>query len=243
MLALILALQQGPPPTVGDTVWITRTFTVAGGVSVRPRPIAPGAVVQPLAPPEIALVGDEVRLRYAVVAWRPGRHTVEIPGVILVRRDGWSDTLPAATQIIEVVSVLPPGRRDTLAPKAPAGFVARSRRSPLPAVSLLVLALVVLLPLHWRWRRRGPAAPPPQEPRVASPGVAVLTAWAAAGEFRAAFDGWQQLVSTSLATRPDVAGEVLLARLRQARYQPADPAQWLALCASAAAWATERGVA
>lgn len=243
MLALVLALQQGPPPTVGDTVWITRTLTVANGVSVRPRPIAPGAVVQPLAPPDIALVGNEVRLRYPVVAWQPGRHEVEIPGVILVRQDGWSDTLPAATVTIEVTSVLPAGRRDTLAPKPPAGFVERSRQSPLPVVGLLVLALVLLLPLHWGWRRRGPVPPPVRERRAAPPGVAVLTAWADAGEFRAALDGWQQLVSAALMAGPDVAGDALLERLSRARFEPDDPAQWSALCAAAAAWATERGVA
>jgi hypothetical protein len=243
MLALILALQQGPPPTVGDTVWITRTFTVASGVSVRPRPIAPGAVVQPLAPPEIALVGNQVRLRYAVVAWQPGRHVVEIPGVILVRRDGWSDTLPAATETVEVASVLPAGRRDTLAPKAPAGFVGRSRRSSLPVLLLLVVALVLLLPLHWRWRRRGPVPLPVAPHRVAPPGAAVLTAWANAGEFRAALDGWQHLVSGALAARPDAAGDALLERLRRARYQPDDPAQWSGLCAEAEVWAAARGLA
>lgn len=238
MLLLALLLQQAPPPTVGDTIWITRTVTVGSGVTVRPRPIAPSAFLQPLAPPGIALVGNEVRLRYPVVAWQPGSQTVEIPGVILVRNDGWSDTLPPTPVTIVVASVLPPQTRDSLAPRPPAALVERSSRSLAPALWLVLVTLLALLPLHWWWRRRNPPAPEPVWSPARGPSLAALASWASAGELRAALDGWLFLVS---AMPSDPEAEVLLGRLRDARYGPEDRPRWIALCEEASAWVAARG--
>jgi hypothetical protein len=239
MLPWLMILAQGPaPPTVGDTVWITRTVAVPAAVTVRPRPVPTSGLVEALGAPEIVLVGGRVRLRYPLVVWEPGTHQVTVPGPILVRTDGWSDTLPDWKETIVVASVLPEGASpDSLEPRPAVEIVPQSRRSSAPALGLLALALLLLWPLHRRWRRRGTSvAGPPAAPRGA-PEPAQLMAWAEAGEYRAAIAGWHRRLARAGADDDRVSA--LRERLSDARFSPADPKVMEALCAEAADWARE----
>ena len=111
-LSLLLALQAGPPPpTVGDTVYIERTLGDVGGAVVRPQPWASGGLGRELGAAELRREGRGAVVRYALVFWFPGDHTVTLPGPVLVRRDGRSDTLAASTSRISIASVLPSSRR------------------------------------------------------------------------------------------------------------------------------------
>lgn len=239
MLLWLIALSQDPvASTVGDTVWITRTVAVPAALSVRPRPIPTSALVEALGSPDIVLVGGQVRLRYPVVVWRPGTHQVTVPGPILVRTDGWSDTLPDWRETVTVASVLPEATPpDSLQPRPAEGIVPQSRRSPVPALSLLGVTLLLLWPVHRRWRRRGPPAPKPRPASRPAPQAAQLAAWAEAGEYRSAIAGWHQHVVRD--GRTDDRTTALRERLAGARFSPVDPEAMAALCAEAAAWAGE----
>ena len=240
-LALLVALSQDTLPTVGDTLWAVHRFSVPAGVSVRPRPARAADRIEPLGPPELRLVDGMVELRYALVAWEPGVHAVTLPGAILVRDDGWSDTLPDWTASLKVASVLPAGPRDSLAAQPPAALVVRTDRSLLPLLLLCLMALLGLVPLHVTWRRRGP--------RMVSPAAAArppapdrLGAWAREGELRAAIEGWCQRLGEGGPPGSDPARDALLEALRAARYAPASEAELALLCRRAAAF-SEEGVA
>jgi hypothetical protein len=234
LLALMLLAQAGDAPAVGDTVWIRRVLTVPAGMSVRPRPIASSQVVEPLGPPEVASSGREVTIRYPVVFWRPGIHRVEMPAVIVVRSDGFSDTLLAGIASIEVRSVLPAGvKRDSLEPAPPAEAVARSTPSPLPLTLLAVLAALGLLSLHWWWRRRGPLVPAPAHARPGTPGVKDIGEWVEAGELHAAADAYARLLESRPAAQSDPLVQGLIARLEKARYGALDPVELRTLCRDA----------
>lgn len=241
LLALVLAQQAGALPTVGDTVWISRSLSVPAGVTVRPRPIAASAVAEPLGPPEVSLIEGQVRVRYPLVAWQPGRHAIEVPGAILVRSDGWSDTLPASTATIEVGSVLPDISRDSLQPQAALAPVQRSRRSLLPSLFLGLLSLAVVLPLHWWYGRRGPVESRPKPGGVTGPTDAMLTSWLEAGEYRSVIEGWYwRLARHAGAQDGDEEGQSLVERLGAARFAPIEPASVEALCGEASAWLSRR---
>ena len=234
LLALLLLTQAGDPPAVGDTVWMRRVLTVPGGMSVRPRPIASNAVLEPLGPPEVASSGREITIRYPVVFWRPGIHRVEMPAVIVVRGDGFSDTLAAAITNVEIRSVLPAGaKQDSLKPAPPAEAVARSTPSPIPLTLLVVLAVASMLPLHWWWRRRGKTAP---VVAMASPRglkVSEIAAWVDAGELHAAADAYARLLGER-APGSDPSVQALIGRLHEARYSALGQDEMLALCRDAA---------
>ena len=235
LLALLLLAQAGETPAVGDTVWIRRVLTVPAGMSVRPRPITSTAVVEPLGPPEVASSGREVTIRYPVVFWKPGTHRVEMPAVIVVRSDGFSDTLVAGIASIEVRSVLPEGaKRDSLQPAPPAEAVARSTPSPIPLTLLIVLAALVLLTLHWWWRRRGPAVPAPATVRTVAPNPKDIAAWVDAGELHAAADAYARLLEARAGGKADPSLQALLTRLATARFGVLDRDELLGLCREAA---------
>jgi hypothetical protein len=94
------------------------------------------------------------------------------------------DSLSGQRINLAIKSVLPPGVPDsTLRPQPRAAFVSRQTVSAYPLLILWALALVLLLPLHLWWRRRGKAGPltsaalPPPDPPLAR--------WADDGEYRA----------------------------------------------------------
>jgi len=232
---LLLVAQVPDLPAVGDTVWIRRVLTVPAGMSVRPRPIPTSALVEPLGPPEVSSSGREITIRYPVVFWRPGTHRIEMPAVIVVRSDGFSDTLAAAFTSVDVRSVLPPGApRDSLAPAPPAEAVARSTPSPIPVILLALLAALALLPLHWWWRKRG-SSPGPGVPGASEgPGLKDIAAWVEAGELRAAADAYARLLEPRAKAAQDPALSELVARLGEARYGGVARADLQALCRDAA---------
>jgi hypothetical protein len=236
MLALLLLLvQANETPAVGDTVWIRRALTVPAGMSVRPRPLAASGVLEPLGPPEVTSSGREIQIRYPVVFWRPGTHRIDMPAVIVVRSDGFSDTLAGGTASIEVRSVLPPGAKpDSLKPAPPAEAVARSTPSPIPLTLLVVLAALVLIPLHWWWRKRGPTPPAIAGPVFAPPDPKDIAEWVEAGELHAAADAYARLLEPRAAKSADPALTVLLSRLGEARYGAVERDELLALCRDAA---------
>jgi hypothetical protein len=191
-------------------------------MSVRPRPVAATQAFEPLGPPEVVAQERQVTIRYPLVMWQPGRHTIELPGTILVRADGWSDTLAPAVAVIEVRSVLPGPPSDTIPPKPPQEAVARTTPALLPVLVLTLLMLLLLLPLHWWWRKRGSksravvAGPAPTGASAANP--TLLGKWTEAGELRMAAEGWAGYLSQRLVVRDDPELAQLVSRLRAARF-------------------------
>ena len=224
MLALLL-LVQSAGPTVGDTLWVTQEVQIPRGMSVRPRPVTATQAFEPLGPPEVVAQERQVTIRYPLVMWQPGRHTIELPGAILVRADGWSDTLAPAVATIEVRSVLPGPPSDTIPPKPPQEAVPRTTPALLPVLFLVLLTLLLLVPLHWWWRKRGRGLrtekrEPHPTPRTAAIDPGVLAAWSDSGELRMAAEGWAGYLSQRLVVRDDPELARLVARLRAARFSP-----------------------
>ncbi|MGE0353005.1 MAG: hypothetical protein AB7I33_03535 [Gemmatimonadales bacterium] len=223
MILLLLALQGAALPTVGDTIWVTRTVRVPAGDSVRPAAWSLEGPVQVLGKAEVVLARDAARIRYPMVAWEPGTHHVEVPGPVLVSPSGMEDSLRSESVTLVVRSVLPADRPDTALPvQPPAGLVPRPVVSALPVVILSGLAVLLLIPVHWYWRRRGPRVEVPPPPVEREPLDDTVRRWLEAGERRAvagvAMDRLRQVVAASV---PE-AGEGLdletcLAVVEQAR--------------------------
>lgn len=179
-------LLQGTSPSVGDTVWLDRTVRVPTGYAVRATDWEPADPIELLGRGRVVMTGDSAKISYPVVLWRAGQHTIELPGPLLLGPDGTVDSLAAMRVSVEVSSVLPPVSPDSaLAPQPRASLVSRSVVSLAPLAALWLAAVVLLLPLHLWWRRRGkPArpAPPTLRPDAFEP---PLARWADAGEYRA----------------------------------------------------------
>ncbi len=181
MLFLLALLQQGAP-TVGDTIWLVRTVAVPSGSAVRPAPWNPTGDLETLGPARVTVHGDSVEIAYPVVAWLPGSRTVDVPGPLLLLAGGGVDSIPAERLTVTVASILPAGVPDSMLQIQPAAApVVRGERTLRSLLALLLLAMVLLVPLHLLWRRRGKAVP-----RVATPPPPVLPLerWADAGEVR-----------------------------------------------------------
>lgn len=230
---LLALLQVAAMPLVGDTVWIERTITAPEGSLLRPLPWDPGEDVALLGSPEaVARPGGWI-LRYPVVIWRPGTHRLTVPGPLVIRPTGATDSLPPQLTTVVIGSILPAGRTDTLVPRPAVGLVASGSRSSQPAIVLVLLAALLLAPVHWWWRRRGPVMSSPvarEMGLVAGPDQ--LREWASAGEVRAAAAGWIAILETA---PPGPSRDDLLARLHAARFGAGDTARLVALCAEAAA--------
>lgn len=221
-LLLLVALSQGAPVTVGDTVWIRRELAVPPGRTVRPADWDPEDPVELLGPPRVIVHGGSAEIAYPVVVWVTGEHTLRLPGPLLLGSDGTVDSLPTVPVTLRVRSVLPRVPPDsTLKPQPRAEFVARGATTPVPLLILLVLALLLLAPLHWWWRRR-------REPRPLGPGEAggaphpPLERWADAGESRAVAAAATRRLRSALAARvptahPGLDTEAALLELRAAR--------------------------
>lgn len=171
--------------TVGDTTTVVYRVLVPPGALVQPRAPTDTTIATLLGSPVVTREGDSVRVAFTVTLWAPGRHTLVLPGAIVVRSDGRIDTLPDSRVLIDVASVLPPGRAvATVTPKQARPWVARADRTLLPWAVAGVLLLLVTAAAIWHWRRRGPM------PAVLSPHASPsadadrLAAWIAAGEAR-----------------------------------------------------------
>jgi hypothetical protein len=183
LLALWLVLQAARLPTVGDTIWVSRTVDIPAGHAVRAPIWEPSGAVEALGRPIVVAQGSRATIRYPLVAWEPGVHRVLMPGPLVLAANGGVDSLPAESLRVEVASVLPAGTADSTLPIQPAaGLVPRGRFSFLPLVVFLATALLLLTPLWWLWNRRGQPALPEEPAAVPRPR---LEEWAEAGEGRA----------------------------------------------------------
>jgi hypothetical protein len=183
-LLAVLFVLQGALPTVGDTVWVGRTVRVPAGYTVRAGDWEPADPFQLLGRPRVLVSGDSASITYPLVVWRPGRHVVELPGALLLGPGGTVDSLAGQQTSVEVRSVLPPA--DTaLSPQPSAALVERHVVTLVPMLGLWAMTIVLLLPLHLWWHRRGKpnrtSAPAPRPEGLEAP----LSRWADAGEHRA----------------------------------------------------------
>lgn len=186
MIALLLLLWQGTGPTVGDTVWVSRTVRVPAGAVVRPTPWPdlPDADVQPLGPPVLVRRADSVEIRYPLVAWTAGEHHLAIPGPAILGPGAASDSLADAPVTLSIRSVLP----DSLDPDSariqpPASAVGRTETSWVPVLQWTLLGLACGAGALWLGRRRRRALAPDPIPVPPAPDA---LRWARAGELRVA---------------------------------------------------------
>jgi hypothetical protein len=181
---LLVFLLQGSVPTVGDTVWLSRTVALQPGYVVRAADWEPADPVELLGKPNVVISGDSARISYPVVFWRTGVQVVELPGPLLLGPGGTVDSLAGQVVRLTVRSVLPVVPRDSALPPQPrASLVPRRAVSLVPVAVLWAVALAVLIPLHLWWRRRGPPMPAVRIPaELPDP---PLERWADAGEYRA----------------------------------------------------------
>ena len=206
-VALWLLLQAGGP-TVGDTIWVSRTIAVPPGHTLRAGDWRPDDPVEVLGPPRIVERGDSTGILYPIVVWRAGTHVVDVPGPLLLGSGGGVDSLPPLKVTLQIASVLPQVPADsTLAPQPGADVVPRGIRSILPVLLAIALAIVLLAPLHWWWRRRGPKTPAAAAAslKVAPP----IGRWADAGESRAVLASVTAGLRTAIAVRTPSAHRAL----------------------------------
>lgn len=184
VLALVFLLQQTTLPTVGDTIWLERSVETPAGAEVRAAQWTPVEPIGLLGHAVIRRIGTRTVVSYPAVAWAAGKLQVEVPGPIVIRSDGTTDSLPDESRTIVVQSVLPDSLPPERVPVQPeAGIVAERITSPYPVLLAVLVALLVFAPLAAWWLRAGPPMPPFHTPteRQAPP----LTEWGEAGEPRA----------------------------------------------------------
>ena len=218
----ILLLLQGVAPTVGDTIWLRRTVRVPAGHTVRAAEWEPSDPVQLLGRARVMATGDSAEIAYPVVLWRPGRHTISLPGPLLLGPGGTVDSLGDEPMSLDVRSVLPAVSRDSLSPQPPAAWVRRSSVSLIPLAALWLVTLLLLLPLHIWWRRRGKPIRASATVLRAGALEAPLAGWADAGEHRAVASVATAQLRAALAERvpaahPGLDTERVLAELAAAR--------------------------
>lgn len=187
-LALLLVVQvdgwaaSPAHPTVGDTVWLERRISVPAGWRVRAGKLDPTQEVEPLAEPAILRAPDGWLVRYPVVAWTPGTHTLTLPPIWRLAPDGRADSLPGGAAGLEVRSVIPDSVQRPQ-PKSAIDPLRSDHRDPFPLLAA-VLAAAGALVAGIAWRRRAPrpvalGPPVPLEPEVPD------SRWLVAGEPRA----------------------------------------------------------
>jgi hypothetical protein len=184
LVSLLALLQQSVPPTVGDTIWLERTIETPAGAEVRAAQWTPADPIGLLGRPVIRREGSRTVVSYPAVAWSAGTHLVQVPGPIIIGRDGTTDSLPPETRTVVVASVLPDSLPPERLPVQPeAGIVLERVTTPYPVLVALLVGILLFSPLAWWWLRPGPPMPafkPPSE-RLTPP----LADWGEAGETRA----------------------------------------------------------
>jgi hypothetical protein len=216
-------LMQTAGPTVGDTIWLTRTVGVPPGYVVRAADWDPADPIELLGRPRITLAGDSAQIAYPVVVWQPGAQAIELPGPLLLGPGGTVDSLKGQLVKLNVRSVLPRSAPDSALPPQPRAALVDIRAvSPAPLVILWVLSLALLLPLHLWWRRRGPPAPAQAPSLRATIPEPPLDRWADDGEYRAVANLSAMRLRRALAQRvaaahPGLDTERLLSELAAVR--------------------------
>jgi len=102
-------------PTVGDTIWVTRTVELPAGRTVRPADWQPEDPVELLGPARVTVRGGSADVAYPIVIWQTGPHTLEVPGPLVLAPQGAVDSLPPAGITFEVASVEQAPRATTVA--------------------------------------------------------------------------------------------------------------------------------
>ena len=252
MMLVWLALLQSVAPTVGDTIWVESTVHVPARHLVRLSPWEPTGEVELLGTPRVIRDGDSVTVRYPMVAWRPGSHSLVVPGPEFIAPDGTVRSGPSHSVTVEVASVLPDAPADELSIKAESGIVGRPITSWIPMALMLVVAMALAAPLWWWWLRRGPP-PAPRQTDASMPELPVEQ-WSAAGEHRAVLAAasgtlrhalagpieqlprssdlaaWIDAVEQTTEAPWDGAAVVVLLRdIDRVRFQPEDPGTVLGL--------------
>ncbi|HSE53673.1 MAG TPA: hypothetical protein VLB00_15890 [Gemmatimonadales bacterium] len=243
-VAALLVLLQGTV-TVGDTVWIERAVSSVGSSVLRPQVWTVGSIGQQLGPAEVRIGADGAVVRYALVLWYPGEHLLTMPGPVVVKRDGSSDTLPPSSVRVRVTSVLPAGApRVTLPPKPARTPVSLAERSLLPLAAILLVIALLWGVIAWLWRRRGalPPVPPPKPTAQVFHDPETLSRWAAAGEHRVALDGWGWILARRMHQSSDL-GEIgriqkVVDEIADSVFSPRGPDYFAALCRRAEEAAT-----
>jgi hypothetical protein len=224
MLALLILAQSAAAPTVGDTIWIRREIRLPARVTIRPGQIAQTDEYLALAPPRVTRREALTEVAYPIVVWSAGRHEIRIPPSILVRPDGWSDTLPGWNHEVIVASVLPDSvPRDSLNPMPAQDPLSAPRQSLLPPLVLVLPALLVVWLLRRRWVRRG-TAPEPGPPRDTL--RVPVEEWLEQGEVRLALDHCRNRLNL---LRGGPERDQLLDRLSAIRYAAEPSAEARAL--------------
>lgn len=218
-------------PTVGDTIWAVRTVAVPAGRTLRPGTWELTGPVELLGDPQVTRAGDSATVRYPLVVWQPGVHVVDMPGPVLIRADGGVDSLAPLPVTLSVGSVLPPRRDTTLAPQPEAGYVPRSETSWLPLLLALLLAALVLVPMHLLWRRRGRVVPAPPVPAPPPP---PLARWLDLGETRAVLaDAAERLLQAAVPPGLEADRRATLEAIDTLRFDDRDATEARALLARA----------
>lgn len=171
-----------PHPTVGDTVILRRLLPGPPGVRVRPGPLSPSSLIEPLGEPRVERAGSALVLSYALAFFEVGEVSLPMPPAELIYADGTAESILGDTAKVRVASVLP--ATDTLPePRPSLGPLARDRKSLGPAVWLGLSVMVAAG--AWAFARgrprRRPVLAAAEDGEVEPP----LERWAAAGEVRA----------------------------------------------------------
>ena len=94
-------------PTVGDTVWLERQVVVPAGWRVRAGRLEATEAVEALGDPSVRRGPAGWLVRYPIVAWTPGAHTLALPPIWELRSDGRADSVSGGVAGFFVQSVIP----------------------------------------------------------------------------------------------------------------------------------------
>jgi len=169
-------------PSVGDTVWLERRFTLPAGWRVRPGRLQSSEDVEALAEAVVTRRGGDWVVRYPVAAWAPGAHSVTLPPVWRLGPEAQADSIAGGTASFVLSSVIPDSVTTPLPKPALTPLRADDRDPRLPLLAVLV-AGATLAGAIW-WRRRPPRRLPGPE-FAAATAVVPDRRWLEAGEAKA----------------------------------------------------------
>ena len=191
--------------TVGDTVEITLRLQTTAGVSAHAEPLAPSAMVEPLAVPAITHSGNTVLVQYKVAFFEAGYLGLAMPEIQLIHENGTLERVSGDTAWVRVVSVLP---QDTMpAPKPSYGPMARERKRT--DLAVLLVTVVIIAGAAWAVFRRRVRQRPKWRRGTGKRAEAPVVQWMSAGESRAVVSAVTDRLRDSIATALPEAGRQL----------------------------------